>query len=89
MATPQRRVTRSQSRELDDPNYGKQSSKTAQRHGVQGRAQVKRECYMVYSFLTSEPRQVNHVYGRPCYDWPSCFAGRRIPSLIHCNDNQL
>ncbi|KAJ5377496.1 uncharacterized protein N7496_004905 [Penicillium cataractarum] len=40
--TPQRRVTRSQSRELDDPNYGKQSSsKTVQRTGVQGRAQLK------------------------------------------------
>ncbi|OOQ85105.1 hypothetical protein PEBR_31406 [Penicillium brasilianum] len=41
-ATPQRRVTRSQSRELDDPNYGKQSpSKVAPRAWLQGRARVK------------------------------------------------
>lgn len=53
-ATPQRRVTRSQSRELDDPNYGKQSpSKAAPRAWLQGRARVKREFYMNHSFLVS------------------------------------
>ncbi|KAJ5153219.1 uncharacterized protein N7482_009697 [Penicillium canariense] len=41
-ATPQRRVTRSQSRELDDPTYGKQSScKASQGNSGQGRTQAK------------------------------------------------
>jgi hypothetical protein len=55
-ATPQqRRVTRSQSRELDDPNYGKQSSSTAgQRSRVQNRAPLKSECYLNCSTLTLE-----------------------------------
>lgn len=69
-ATPQRRVTRSQSRELDDPNYGKQSSSSAgQRNRVHNRAPLKSECYVNCSTLTLEfgqPGRSSAAFGRPC-----------------------
>ena len=90
MPTPQRRVTRSQSRELSDPNYGKQSSSTpGQRSRVQSRAPLKSECYLNCFTLTLEfgqPGRSSAVFGRPCYDG-QCIVmlqAALIPTLVRC-----